>query len=518
MFKSIERIINEAFNRKFDSKSLTEADKVQVTAPTFANKESDFSIKSMIKSKQDEVEAQRKADAEAKRKEELRQKYGKVLDNAKEVLATSSVPHEALQVLFDELVPASGPADTVAGELVRAMMKILYRDYNDGDVFYEGYGIETCGPAVSYIIDNIDGMFDKFDNIAKAQLEDDRYTNAINDIAKDIVEYIINNPETLETPRTREMFDYNYDWIYRDWEPKYEFDIYLDYPDLDEHLDAGHIDYNDVYDFIDECVSYGGSAFEGAEVHRYGYDGFVVENLKSEGFEELDRYFGLWMQRWIEDLNEEYPFVDEDEEFEESCKSRKKKKPVKESSEDKIEVYQQKVDYALDKFGRVGGKLYDELDENGLYLDVDNAVKCKSRKTIKEDLSNATLADFFEMNGYADVDVYDKDWDYGTAIVWEGEKPSDNYDEFVDWVVKNTKYVRRVDDITAVADFSDLINKHWSAFGIFTENNNRDEYKMSEYKDKDDKIEVALMTLVSMLEGNYSDNDYDDFLKLIETL
>ena len=43
-------------------------------------------------------------------------------------------------------------------------------------------------------------------------------------------------------------------------------------------------------------------------------------------------------------------------------------------------------------------------------------------------------------------------------------------------------------------------------------------YKMSEYKDKDDKIEVALMTLVSMLEGNYSDNDYSDFLELIETL
>ena len=58
---------------------------------------------------------------------------------------------DQLQVYFDELVPAQGKADTVAGELVRAMMRILYRDYNDGDLFYEGYGKETCGGSVVYL-------------------------------------------------------------------------------------------------------------------------------------------------------------------------------------------------------------------------------------------------------------------------------------------------------------------------------------------------------------------------------
>lgn len=460
MFKSIERIINEAFNRKFDSKSLTEADKVQVTAPTFANKESDFNIKSMIKSKQDEVEAQRKAEAEAKRKEELKQKYADLLDKVQEALDNGEEIDDVVHILFEKLVPAEGPCDTVAGELIRSISRIGYRDYNDGDVFYEGYGIETCGPAVSYIIDNIDGMFDKFDNIAKAQCEDDEYTNAINDIAKDIVEYIINNPETLETPITKEMFDYNYDWIYRDWEPKYDLDVDVIY-ELDEHVEAGHIDYGDVENWIEDIIRNMPGLYGDAYVRDF--DGwFEVHDLPKDGYEELKENIDTWMQDWAEELDEEYPL--DDEEFDESCKSR------------------------------------------------------KNKKSIKEDLSNATLADFFEMNGYADVDVYDKDWDYGTAIVWEGEKPSDNYDEFVDWVVKNTKYVRRVDDITVVADFSDLIDKHWSAFGIFTENNNRDDYQMSRYEDKDDKMEIALMTLVSMLEGNYSDNDYSDFLELIETL
>lgn len=40
-----------------------------------------------------------------------------------------------------------------------------------------------------------------------------------------------------------------------------------------------------------------------------------------------------------------------------------------------IEKYQQKVDYALKTFGRIGGGLYDELDDNHLYVDQNNKVK-----------------------------------------------------------------------------------------------------------------------------------------------
>lgn len=462
MFEKLEKILNEAFDKKYNVKSLTEAERVSVDLPTFANKESDLNIKSLIKNKQDKVEADKKAEEERKHREELRQKYSKVIDSVKEVLATSSEPHEALQVLFDELVPASGPADTVAGELVRAMMKILYRDWNDGDVFYEGYGIETCGPAVSYIVDNIDGMFDKFDNIAKAELPGNTYTDEIENIAKEIVNHIIENPELLETPRDREMYDYEIDWIYRDWEPKYEYDVSID-SDIKDHIDAGHIDYRDVYDFIDQCISYD-NELNGAEAYQYGYGDFVIQDLTRAGFDVLESYFEGWMQDWADELNEEYPFDEDeenDEELDESCKSHKKKKPIKES------------------------------------------------------FNINTIADFFEFNDYTDMDVYDEDWDYGTAIVWEGEQPRDGYDRFIDWLVKHLEFVSMVDSTTVIARYSKLVDTYKDAFEKFCNENNRGGYTYDEYDDDQDKEEVGILTMLSMIEGNYSDRDYDEFLKLV---
>ena len=42
--------------------------------------------------------------------------------------------------LFRELVPMSGKADSLAGEIIRATSKIGYRRYNDGDKIGVEYG------------------------------------------------------------------------------------------------------------------------------------------------------------------------------------------------------------------------------------------------------------------------------------------------------------------------------------------------------------------------------------------
>ena len=60
--------------------------------------------------------------------------------------------HERINQLFEELVPASGKAENLAGELVRAMARIGYRWYNDGDQVGIGYGRETCNPAARFLI------------------------------------------------------------------------------------------------------------------------------------------------------------------------------------------------------------------------------------------------------------------------------------------------------------------------------------------------------------------------------
>ena len=53
--------------------------------------------------------------------------------------------------LFDELVPGVGPADTIAGEIIRAVNRLVYRAWNDGDMFWQDYGIETVGPVYMYL-------------------------------------------------------------------------------------------------------------------------------------------------------------------------------------------------------------------------------------------------------------------------------------------------------------------------------------------------------------------------------
>lgn len=54
---------------------------------------------------------------------------------------------DRINKLFKELVPETGKADSLAGELVRAMSRIGYRFYNDGDQLGIGYGQGNLQPC-----------------------------------------------------------------------------------------------------------------------------------------------------------------------------------------------------------------------------------------------------------------------------------------------------------------------------------------------------------------------------------
>lgn len=58
---------------------------------------------------------------------------------------------DKLEEFTDEYVPYSGKAPTVGGEILRAVNRIIYRFYNDGDRFWEDYGVETCGSSAYYL-------------------------------------------------------------------------------------------------------------------------------------------------------------------------------------------------------------------------------------------------------------------------------------------------------------------------------------------------------------------------------
>lgn len=50
------------------------------------------------------------------------------------------------------LVPDEGAAATIEGEIIRAVQRVLFRYFNDGDEYDIGYGLETVSPSVDWLI------------------------------------------------------------------------------------------------------------------------------------------------------------------------------------------------------------------------------------------------------------------------------------------------------------------------------------------------------------------------------
>lgn len=116
---------------------------------------------------------------------------------------------EKINALFEELVPGSGKADTVAGEIIRAVSRIGYRWSNDGDMVGVGYGKETCNPAARYLVARAG---EKVEKILVAELwgeeEDCRYDMALSKLEKAVLEYLEQHPELKTTANTDDMWDY----------------------------------------------------------------------------------------------------------------------------------------------------------------------------------------------------------------------------------------------------------------------------------------------------------------------
>lgn len=217
-----------------------------------------------------------------------------------------------LEMAFDLLVPNSGKADTVAGELIRAISRIRYRDLNDGDLFYEGYGIETCGDAVAYLCENIPNLEDMFEDIARRHLEDDQYSKAIDDIAAEVLDYILyEDPSGVAKQNTEDMFDYNgKDFIRdREWEPKYEIDV--DIPEnIKYHLDKNHISERDLEWQLSSWDYLGDADITVSD------DYIHVEDIDKDTYDELDANLYGWLEQYGDDLDDDYGSYEDEEEEE----------------------------------------------------------------------------------------------------------------------------------------------------------------------------------------------------------
>ena len=102
--------------------------------------------------------------------------------------------------LRDRLVPACGMANTVAGEIIRAMDRLIYRYYNDGDRPYDGYGNETCNGSFRYLRDILGQEMPDFED-AKYKPADE-YEELLDELATNVKEFIEARPELLTKENT----------------------------------------------------------------------------------------------------------------------------------------------------------------------------------------------------------------------------------------------------------------------------------------------------------------------------
>jgi len=103
------------------------------------------------------------------------------------------------------LVPSCGNCETIEGETLRALGKVGYRYFNDGDFFYCGYGIETAGAAHAFLTADCP-IAERLEPIFKACEfgSEDAYMEAIDKAAEVVFSWIEEKNGEL-TPNTESL-------------------------------------------------------------------------------------------------------------------------------------------------------------------------------------------------------------------------------------------------------------------------------------------------------------------------
>lgn len=108
--------------------------------------------------------------------------------------------------LTAEFVPASGKADTLAGEAMRSVLRLNHDFYNNG------MGNDTSG-ALNFIKSYIScEVFDTIYEYTRGRIYNDNYGpdflhRAIVEMTDQVLSMIVNNPQTMTIENTVDMLD-----------------------------------------------------------------------------------------------------------------------------------------------------------------------------------------------------------------------------------------------------------------------------------------------------------------------
>lgn len=164
---------------------------------------------------------------------------------------------EELDKYFDDLhekyVPVYGQAELEIGEIVRAMCRIGYRWYNDGDYAGYGYGLETCGPFCAFLMQYKE-LQDAVYSLMNVEPEyEKRYERVLITLENVVHDFIESHPDIFTNKNTTNSLECDIKEtlirLYRDEDDEtyYERDHWGE-PDEDENYDD-----DDEEDDEDDC-------------------------------------------------------------------------------------------------------------------------------------------------------------------------------------------------------------------------------------------------------------------------
>lgn len=210
-------------------------------------------------------------------------------------------------IWFEVLVPQSGPADSKAGELIRAIERLRYRDYNDGDRFFSGYGLETCASAAAYLMDN--GYEYEIEQIMEQELDGQFYSGALDDLFNRITFHIKGNPSLLTEPNEDDMLEWDTSAI-KDLTPKYD-DSYTIPSEVIDAVESGAFGEESLRWDLESWFE----SYDDIEVEVDVNNGILyLSNMRKEEYDEINRHIDDWFMQYVED-NAEY--FDTDDEYDE---------------------------------------------------------------------------------------------------------------------------------------------------------------------------------------------------------
>ena len=162
--------------------------------------------------------------------------------------------------LYDKLVAGMGKSETVEGEMLRAINRIAYRYYNDGDEYMRGYGTETAGPAHSFLVNANHPLKSA---MVKIFGDGTNYEQTIKDALDTILDYIESRQGKYTPNNVGDMFDY---------EPEFEDDEYEEE------------DYDADYDEFDNEEQYQESALKKSKkgMAMYGKKAKMDEDIEAK--------------------------------------------------------------------------------------------------------------------------------------------------------------------------------------------------------------------------------------------